>query len=91
MNQEMKDKVWGKAKKIFGKLPNQYRKDPYGNVMRKSSYGKTTPMGWEIDHIIPTSRGGSDALRNLQALNAIVNRSKGNDMRKRKRHSPSNQ
>ena len=33
--------------------------------------------GWEIDHIKPSAQGDSDALRNLQALNTSVNRSKG--------------
>lgn len=79
--------IWNKAKKIRGKNPNKYRKDVYGNTMYKASYGKTSPMGWEADHIKPKSRGGSNSVRNLQALNSSTNRSKGNSLKKRSRHS----
>lgn len=85
-----KDNVWDKAKKIAGKDSTKYRRDPYGNVMYKPSFGKGTGMGWDIDHIKPKAKGGSDATRNLQALNTRVNRSKGADMRKKSRHSKSN-
>ena len=82
-----KDKVWGKAKPIRGKDPNRFRQDPYGNQMNKGSYGKASPQGWDVDHIRPKSQGGSDATRNLQALNTSVNRSKGNSPQKRSRHN----
>lgn len=84
------DKAWKSAKEIQGKDPDKYRRDPYGNVMYRNSYGKNTPMGWEIDHIKPRSRDGSDATRNLQALNTKVNRDKGNTLVKKTRHSKSN-
>ncbi|MCG8104951.1 MAG: HNH endonuclease [Candidatus Thiodiazotropha endolucinida] len=44
-------------------------------------------MGWEIDHIKPSSRGGSDNIRNLQALKTKVNREKADNLVKRNRHS----
>ncbi|WP_425272587.1 HNH endonuclease [Polycladidibacter hongkongensis] len=47
-------------------------------------------MGWDLDHIKPKSRGGSDSTRNLQALNAPLNRSKGDSLVKKSRHSQSN-
>lgn len=84
------DDVWSKAKAIPGKDPDQYRQDPYGNPMYKPSYGKASEMGWEIDHIKPSSKGGSDAIQNKQALNTSVNRSKGNSEKKASRHSNSN-
>lgn len=83
-------KAWDSAKKIRGKDPGKYRQDPYGNAMYKPSYGKTSPMGWEVDHITPKARGGSDSQRNLQALNTKVNRSKGDSVQKRSRHSDRN-
>ncbi len=82
-----KDKVWEHAAKVNGKNPNIYRQDPYGNVMYKASHGQATPMGWDIDHIKPQSRGGSNDIRNLQALNTNINRSKGNSLVKKSRHN----
>ena len=81
-----KDRVWDKAKQIRGRNPNVHRQDPYGNQIYKPSYGKDSPQGWEVDHIKPKSRGGSDNLRNLQAMKTSVNRSKGNSTQKRSRH-----
>lgn len=81
------DKAWNNAKAIRGKSPDQYRQDPYGNTMSRTSYGKESASGWEVDHIKPKSLGGSDATRNLQALNTGVNRSKGDSVVKRSRHS----
>ncbi len=76
-------KVWDKAHTIPGKDPKLYRQDPYHNVMYRWSYGKSSKMGWEIDHKNPQIRGGSDDISNLQALNTIVNRSKGSTLVKR--------
>ena len=84
---DKKDAVWDKADEIPGKAPDEYRRDPYGNIMYYPSYGKNSPMGWEIDHITPRAQGGSDATRNLQALNTKVNREKGDSLKKRSRHS----
>ena len=82
-----KDKVWENAAKIRGKDPRLYRRDPYGNAMFYHSYGKISKMGWEVDHIKPSSRGGSDSTVNLQALNTKVNRGKGKTLKKKNRHS----
>ena len=87
---DQREKAWDNAKKIRGKEPDKYRQDPYGNAMYNPSYGKSSEMGWEVDHIKPQSKDGSDATRNLQALNTSVNRSKGDDERKKSRHSKSN-
>jgi 5-methylcytosine-specific restriction endonuclease McrA len=83
-------KVWEKAKIIPGKDPAQYRQDPYGNVMNRAQYGQNTSQGWDIDHIYPESKGGSDSIQNLQALNTKVNRAKGDSLVKRSRHSKNN-
>jgi len=84
---DQKQKAWENAASVRGKDPAMYRKDPYGNVMYKPSYGKSSEMGWDVDHITPKARGGSDATRNLQALNSSVNRSKGDTVQKKSRHS----
>ncbi len=72
------DKVWEKGSPMRGKTPNLHRRDSLGNKMYKSSYGKDSEQGWQIDHKRPKSKGGSDSLRNLQPLNSHANRSKGN-------------
>jgi hypothetical protein len=45
-----KDVVWSKADKVKGKNPDVYRRDPYGNELYYSSYGKYSEKGWHIDH-----------------------------------------
>lgn len=87
---DQKNKAWNNAKTIQGKNPNTHRQDPYGKTMYRSSHGKSSEMGWDVDHIKPVSKGGSDATRNLQALNANVNRSKGASLVKKSRHSQNN-
>ena len=89
-HKDCKDKVWNLAKTIHGKDPNMYRKDPAGNQICYTSYGTNGKQSWDIDHIKPSNKGGSDCLRNLQALNSHMNRSKGDSMKKPSRHSKSN-
>lgn len=81
------DKVWEKAKPVRGEDASKYRQDPYGNKICWDSFGKNTETGWEIDHIKPSARGGSDNLRNLQALKTSVNREKGDSLVKKSRHN----
>lgn len=68
--------VWEKGSKISGKNPDVYRKDAAGNTIYRSSYGKDTKMGWQIDHKHPLAKGGSDNLRNLQPLQSAENKKK---------------
>ncbi len=74
--QQKKDEVWDKGQKVRGKDPDLYRKDKFGNIMYKPSYGKNSEMGWEIDHSKPQSKGGTDHLNNLQPMNTQANRMK---------------
>lgn len=42
-------------------------------------FGELDPVeGWQIDHIVPLSRGGDDTLANTQPAHARCNQSKGN-------------
>ncbi len=86
-SEELIDKVWDKADEIRGKNPDLYRKDAYGNPIFRHSYGKNTEMGWQIDHIKAVAQGGSDNMRNLQALKSSINQSKGDSLKKKSRHS----
>jgi 5-methylcytosine-specific restriction endonuclease McrA len=70
--------VWKKARSVSGKNPNLYRRDSQGNVIYKPAYGRSSPMGWQVDHIWPRSKGGSEARRNLQALQTGANKRKSN-------------
>lgn len=90
MKKSERDRVWEKAKKIPGKNPNLYRRDPYNKEIYKPAYGKDSPKGWDIDHIKPKSKGGSESIRNKQALSARINRRKGDSLIKRSRHSKGN-
>lgn len=86
-----KDAVWALAKTIPGEDPAKVRQDPYGNKIWYDRYGKGLgiPGSWELDHIKPRAKGGSDHLRNLQALSSIVNNEKSDSLVKRSRHNQS--
>jgi len=74
-----KDAVWRKGIKIVGKNPDEYRKCVLsGKVIRYSHYGNNkSRYNWDIDHIVPKSRNGSDHISNLQPVVSSKNRSIG--------------
>ncbi len=70
--------VWKKGKIVGNNNPNIYRKDACNAWMQFSKHGdRDAKYGWEIDHIVPDSRDGSDALSNLQPLHWKNNVKKG--------------
>lgn len=72
--------VWEKGIKVDGWDKDKVRQDMAGAWMERAKYGDTDSIfGWEIDHMHPESKGGSDNLNNLQPLQWENNRSKGDD------------
>lgn len=78
-NEETIQAVWNKAHRVNGNDPNIYRKDYAGAWIRRDQYGKETEYGWEIDHLKPISKGGTDDIINLMPLQWQNNRHKSDD------------
>jgi hypothetical protein len=75
-----RDAVWNQCIPVKNKDSNLYRRDAAGNEIYYHSYGKNSNMGWEIDHLLPQSRGGLHTIDNLQALQTSENRSIQNQL-----------
>ena len=78
--EETIQKVWEKGKEIPGTDPNIWRKDECGATIKRTEYGnRNSQYGWEVDHIVPESKGGTDHLSNLQPLHRENNQAKSDN------------
>jgi len=69
--------VWARGKEIDGFKNTEWRRDIFGKPMKFADYGKVdSKHGWEVDHIKPVAKGGSDVITNLQPLQWENNRTK---------------
>jgi len=73
--------VWNKGRPVPGRDSELWRFDCCGALVYRWSYGdrKAGGFGWEIDHIQPVAKGGTDALSNLQPLQWENNSGKSDD------------
>ncbi len=77
-DEQIVEEVWKKGSIIHESLEDIARLDRYGSHISKLSFGKREKYGWEIDHIKPVSKGGTDEIFNLQPLQWENHRKKEN-------------
>ena len=65
ITEELIEAVWQKAQVVPDNNPNEFRQDYAGAWIRREDYGKSSNYGWDIDHIRPKSKGGTDGIENL--------------------------
>ena len=84
-DEQTKKTVWTKGSIVPDKDgkhrdPAEWRYDICGKPIKYSEHGNTnSDVGWEIDHIKPTAKGGENTFANLQPLHWENNRAKGDN------------
>lgn len=79
-NEATVDLIWKKGLKVEGYDSNLYRQSFSGAWIARKSYGdRESMLGWEIDHVYPKSKGGTDEEVNLRPINWQNNISKGDN------------
>ena len=69
MDHQTLSAVWAKASAVPGYDMNVSRKDVCGAWIAWRDYGnRDSQYGWEVDHVLPVAKGGTDKLSNLRPL-----------------------
>ena len=69
---------WQKGLVVEGYNPDLYRQDYSGAWISRNAFGdRDSILGWEIDHVYPLSKGGTNEEINLRPINWRNNISKG--------------
>ena len=79
MNDNQIEIIWQKATSVAGYDDTKWRKDFAGAWIQRSQFGIRSEYGWEIDHLMPRSVGGSDEPSNLVPMHWRNNVVKSND------------
>lgn len=76
----MKKAIWQKGVEVPNYDPDFFRQDKFGSWIRYVDFdNQNSESGWEINHIIPLSKGGGDEIDNLQPLHWKENFRIGDD------------
>lgn len=61
--------VWRKGRIMSDMKASKWRMDAFGNLIRFDDYGnRDSFFGWEVDHIVRVSDGGTNIIFNLRPL-----------------------
>ena len=52
---------------------SEWRMDAFHALMKWSDYGRRAEYGWEVDRIVPLSRGGGSSMGNLRPMHWLNN------------------
>ncbi len=74
MSKDIPEDVWSKGQTVSGDpTGREWRKDACGAWIEHNSYGnRSSPFGWEVDHINPNGGDGLDNLRPLHWKNNLA-------------------
>jgi hypothetical protein len=71
--------VWQNAKIVENLDATVWRKDACDAWINWNEFGKESAYGWEIDHVLPVCKNGTDNTINLRAMHWKNNRCKSDD------------